>query len=92
MDCGICSRCPGFPTDVDFYGKAVHPAGCFSRNFFWHQELAIKFVKNVVLICVTSAKDVRRGPQTPFVLTDLGGGDVERVLLGSGVVGRCPLR
>ena len=93
--CVRCSWCPGFPTDVGCYGKTVHLTGCFSRSFLvtrnWLFNSLRTWVSSRVRCSVTSANEICCGPHTPIVLADLGG-DVERVLLGSGVVGRCPLR
>ena len=49
-----------------------------------------KWVSSRVRCSVTSANEIRRAPPTLIILTDIGG-DVERVLLGSGIVGRFPL-
>jgi hypothetical protein len=80
--CGRCSWCRGFPTDVGYYGKTVNLTECFSRSFLvtrnWRFNSWRTWVLSRVRCSVTSTNEIRRGPQTPIVLTDLGG-DVERV-------------
>jgi hypothetical protein len=72
----------------------VHPTGCFSRHLLvtrnWRFDLSRTYESLGVRCNVISANEILRGPQTPNVLADLGG-DVERVLLASGVVRWRPL-
>ena len=92
--CGRCIWSRGLPTDVGCDGKTVHLTGCFSRNFLgtmkWRFSSLRTWDSSRVRCSVTSAKEIWRGKQTPIVQTDLGG-DVQRVLLRTGVVGPRPL-
>ena len=92
--CGRCSWCRDFPTCEGYYGKMVHLTGCFSRSFLVTRNCRLNslrtWVSSRVRSSVISANEIRRAQPTRIILTDIGG-DVERVLLGSGIVGRRPL-